>query len=119
MEFQYTDKTKQMFEDIKKSIPEFPDILDICVDTTCQSMVKLISKKYDDFVREEFEKCGYTLEELQSGRHKLYRTIKPIGDRKKIHNYFVDGECILEFLCDFDISDGIFIRFIPIPYENY
>lgn len=115
MEFQYTDKTKQMFEDIKKNIPKFPDMRGIYLGSIEYTMAHLIAKEYEDFLLHEFEKRGYTLEELQNGGHELYKNIEPMGDVKEIHQYFVDGECILGFSYDVDISDGICIRFTTIP----
>lgn len=99
MEFQYTKKAKQMFEDIKKNIQGFPDIRDICCETITENAIKKIAKEYDDFILHEFEKRGYTLEELQSGRHELFANIE-FNDRigQPIHEYFADGECIFWFV---------------------
>ena len=96
MEFQYKEKTKQMFENIKKSIPKFSDIRDISCETITEHITNKIAKEYDEFLLNEFEKRGYTLEELKGGRHKLNKYIKPIGDGEEIHQYFVDDNCVLE-----------------------
>lgn len=53
MEFQYTEKTKQMFEDIKKSIPKFPDVRNIRCETTTERVINKIAKEYKKFLSDE------------------------------------------------------------------
>lgn len=103
MEFQYTDKTKQMFEDIKKSIPKFPDMRGIYIGSIEYTMAHLIAKEYDDFLLREFEKRGYTREELQNSKHKLEKRIDRSVDGKEIHKYFVDDKLVLEVSSRYEI----------------
>ena len=107
MEFQYTNKTNQMFENIKKNITEFPDTSDIYFDMRAQEIAKRIAKEYYDFVMREFERCGYTLEELTIGRHKLEKSISGSLGVREIHRYFVDDKCVLEIL----IKDNIVSKY--------
>ena len=103
MEFQYTEKTKQMFEDIKKSIPKFPDMRGIYLGSIEFTMAHLITKEYDDFLLREFEKRGYTREELQNSKHKLEKQIDRSVDGKEIHKYFVDDKLVLEVSSRYEI----------------
>lgn len=91
MEFQNTNKIQQMFEDIKKNI------LDICYEPIIEDAMKL-AKEYDDFLLHEFEKRGYTLDELQSGKHKLEKEIQPMGNGEELHQFFIDDKCVLVVL---------------------
>ena len=103
MEFQYTDKTKQMFDDIKKSIPKFPDMRGIYIGSIEYTMAQLIAKEYDDFLLHEFEKRGYTREELQNSKHKLEKRIDRSVDGKEIHKYFIDDKLVLEVSSRYEI----------------
>ena len=103
MEFQYTEKTKQMFDDIKKSIPKFPDMRGIYIGSIEYTMSHLIAKEYEDFLLREFEKRGYTREELQNSKHKLEKRIGRSVDGKEIHKYFVDDKLVLEVSSRYEI----------------
>ena len=108
MEFQYTEKTKQMFEDIKKSIPKFSDIRDISCETITEHITNKIAKEYDEFLLNEFEKRGYTREELQNSKHKLEKQIDRSVDGKETHKYFVDDKLVLEVSSDTKLYLNIF-----------
>lgn len=102
-EYTFGERTKKMFEDIKKNIPKYPDVSGICLDTIEQTMPKQIAKEYEDFLLHEFEKRGYTGEELQSGRHKLETRIERSREGQEIYKYLVDDKCVLEVTTRYEI----------------
>lgn len=98
MNFEYSEETKRKFEQmkprqIKIDAAALPDSLLTDVSSTCLK----ISKDFEDFLEKEFEKRGYTRDELLSGKHKLERNIQQFESGDELHQYFVDNMCILEF----------------------
>lgn len=102
-EYTFGERTKKMFEDIKKNIPKYPDVSGICRDTIYQSVEETIAKEYEDFLLHEFEKRGYTREELQSGKHKLEKRTERSRDGQEIYKYLVDDKLVLEVSSRYEI----------------
>lgn len=98
MNFEYSEETKRKFEQMKPrqmkiDAAALPDSLL----TDVNSIVLKISKYFEDFLEKEFEKRGYTRDELLSGKHNLKRNIQKLENGDELHQYFIDGACVLGF----------------------
>lgn len=98
MNFEYSEETKRKFEQMKPrqmKVDAFAQSDSLLTDVS--SIGLEISKDFEDFLEKEFEKRGYTRDELLSGKHNLKRNIQKLENGDELHQYFIDGACVLGF----------------------
>ena len=105
MNFEYSEETKRKFEQMKPKQIEInaftlPDNLLSFISST----ILEVSDDFENFLEREFEKRGYTRDELINGNHKLERNIQLLESGYELHRCFVDGKCVLEFYKKFNVD---------------
>lgn len=84
------------------------------LDDTIEKNIRAIKEDYNNFVEKEFRKIGFSLSELADERYEKERQITIFDGATEMHEFFINGECVLKFKRTI-IHDGLDV--IKVRYE--
>lgn len=104
-------KIQRMEMDFKRESSYIENILDEII----EEINKAIKEDYNNFVENAFREIGFSLSELSDDRYEKERQITILDGTAEMHEFFINGECVLKFKRTI-IHDGL--DMIRVIYES-
>ena len=103
-------KIQRMEMDFKRETSYIENILDEII----EEINKAIKEDYNNFVENAFREIGFSLSELSDEKYEKERQITIFDGATEMHEFFINGECVLKFKRTI-IHDGLDV--IKVRYE--
>ena len=101
----------------KKSVEAFAresKYIQSILEDEIEKNIRAIKEDYNNFVENAFREIGFSLSELSDDRYEKERQITILDGTAEMHEFFINGECILKFKRTI-IHDGLNV--IKVRYE--